>query len=571
MGSPIQLADASPEGADQINGTRTADELAIGAGEPLTARQLIVYLHLLLPPNFPNFVLADDSGAAKLRVPRALTEDENGRVREAWEKLKLPFPYSVEVVAGLDPSSAQFRWPKDQGDLDLIPSRRLKSELGPLKALVDEDDSYWSESRIDLLTSTKLTRPIDVLPSDFVPPGTHCLVNASAFPAANIRNYLTLYDAVFLVAPLRGLLDEQCAALGITADELVKLVILGRVRLLLPQPIDRYDRGWLQEVAEAAPQNVIASRRLAAATVLDTRRRWPLFYPPMGISDRHAVLAAICAILDKMAPGPSRSLWEAILDTIRSSWTNADNMLNERGAQATAVYGVPSLVASMYEKSKGKDLRLELWAAGASVEWASALGASVFPTVTEGYDEESACEMIASILAAQTGKNVPTVDSTVFRVLDGILSIDNDIPVLAFAKEFGSGDIARLRALVLEMARWNQEPTFLQEAIEKFNADVRSVEKRPGFLRGLRLEALVPALATALLPATTPALAAIKTYGPLGVWIAGAALLSMGEPLIAGSASLSRMLDFVSGAVTMKGADAVLVARAKKQIKIIKG
>jgi hypothetical protein len=121
------------------------------------------------------------------------------------------------------------------------------------------------------------------------------------------------------------------------------------------------------------------------------------------------------------------------------------------------------------------------------------------------------------------------------------------------------------------MARWNQEPTFLQEAIEKFNADVRSVEKRPGFLRGLRLEALVPALATALLPATTPALAAIKTYGPLGVWIAGAALLSMGEPLIAGSASLSRMLDFVSGAVTMKGADAVLVARAKKQIKIIKG
>jgi hypothetical protein len=55
------------------------------------------------------------------------------------------------------------------------------------------------------------------------------------------------------------------------------------------------------------------------------------------------------------------------------------------------------------------------------------------------------------------------------------------------------------------------------------------------------------------------------------VWIAGAALLSMGEPLIAGSASLSRMLDFVSGAVTMKGADAVLVARAKKQIKIIKG
>lgn len=220
---------------------------------------------------------------------------------------------------------------------------------------------------------------------------------------------------------------------------------------------------------------------------------------------------------------------------------------------------------------RSRDLTLEFWSAGEGVEWASALGANLFPVATEGYSEEVASEMIAALLAGRARGRVPTLGAEVHAVLDGILSLNNDIPVVPFASEFGSGDIQRLRGLVLRMAQWNQDPEYLRDAIERFNAEVRQVERRPELLRALKLEALLPAMATAALPATSPMMAAIKQYGPLGVWMASAALLMVAEPLLPKSAALSSLLDFLNGVLARQSQEAVLVSRVKKQIKVLKG
>lgn len=354
VGAPLTLVETVPEGAEAVP-TRSAEELAIGCGEPNNTRGVFVDLHLALPPEFPNFNIDWNGTRAVVRVPRALSSEEESELHRTCERLALP-PFQVEVVPGVDAQQQPFRFAVGHGDIELIPSRRLGSSVPTsLRELVEADDDYWSTTRMKILASTDFAHPNEVLPQGFVPAGLGCLVNASVFPPENIRNYLSLYDTVFLVAPLGDQMTSQCQALGVTDTELVDLIELGRVRLLLPQSLDRYAVNWLARIAEAAPNNVIMSRRLAAATVVDTRRRWPLFYPPLAVEDRRAVLDGLTHALGDMARGSPLEVWlRVVRDTLTQSWTGTEAGLNGRGAMGTAHVGVPSFAAKLYEALRGR-------------------------------------------------------------------------------------------------------------------------------------------------------------------------------------------------------------------------
>lgn len=565
--SPIHIVAAVPEGAERVE-ARSAEELATLSGEPLTVRDVFVALHLALPIEFPNFhVLDDESSGTVICVPRELSNAEQVLLRGAYAQLDLPGAYRLEVRNDFEPSELEFRHAYGQGDIELRPSRRLGRRFSSsLRQLVEEDDDFWSKSRKDLLAADADVRRQDVLPRDFVTSETSCLVDASIFPPTNIRNQLTLYETTFLVAPLGDRLTDQCTALGITQHELAELVSIGRVRLLLPQSIDRYDIGWLSAIAETAPNHLLLSRRLATATVIETRRRWPLLYPSLGTTERRVVLEWLSSEVRGLGPGPIRLWGESLLRTLSAAWNGVEHGLNMRGAMGTGHVGIGALAAELFESFYGRDLRLEFWSAASDVEWAAALGASLFPVSTEGYSEHAASELLASLLGAP-GEGCPTLVGQSVRVaLDGILSVSNTVPAVPFAKEFGSSDVRRLRSIVRDMAKWNQHPSFLNEAIEAFNADVRQVEQRQEYLRALTLDRIAPATATA----TAAILSHVDPATSFGVLISSGILVGAARAFAGKNIAIGKIVDFIDGALVGKKSDAVLVARVRKQLRGLK-
>ncbi|MBU3198506.1 hypothetical protein LL037_18735 [Clostridium estertheticum] len=65
------------------------------------------------------------------------------------------------------------------------------------------------------------------------------MINASVFPQADIRNYLSIYKTLIIAPPLEGCEDEFLSSLGVKLDELIELVMLGRINFVVPQSIDR--------------------------------------------------------------------------------------------------------------------------------------------------------------------------------------------------------------------------------------------------------------------------------------------------------------------------------------------
>ncbi len=268
-----------------------------------------------------------------------------------------------------------------------------------------------------------------MLPASFARTKTACLVNAAVFAPKNLRIYLTLYDVVYLIAPLAEKLDPHLAALSASKSEVLELLRIGRLRLVVPQAIDRYDSHWLGEAAEAAPHALLLSRRLAAASLLETRRRWPIFFAPIGIDERVAILSVLAKAVDHV-PNRTKLWFSSLLETLTVNWLDGELNVNHQGAMGTSICGVPELAAALVRRARGHDARLEFWSAGMDVEWAAALGAAVCPKGADAYSEDGLVELIAGLFSVAGHEGVVVVAPEAFVALDEILAVDSDVPLV---------------------------------------------------------------------------------------------------------------------------------------------
>jgi hypothetical protein len=408
----------------------------------------------------------------------------------------MPLKFSIDPTR--NPEKESFRFELGKGDIDLIPSRRFASKSGhDLKLLIEDDEQFWVDNRNAVL-ATFHTEAAKLLPRKWAPKRfLSCLVDASVFQPENIRTYLSLYDTVYLVLPLRESFERNCAALGVSSSELQGLIRTDRVKVLLPQSIDRYPESWLSSVAEAVPQNLLFSRRLAAATISEARRRVPLLYTPFSPVERYELLHAISSHAEEFVGAKDSRQFIHFITEFGEALSQVEWSVQSRGAMGTAHLGIGGIAAAIYEQITGRDLRLELWEAARKVEWAAVFGAHVFPDASESYDESVACNLVASIYGPNTRKGIAIAPRSTLSAITDLLAVDNEVPVLEFAKEFSSADIYRLRNLVLRLARENVESDSLSDAIARFNAEVHRYEKRPDLLKSLNVVGLFSAGAVA--------------------------------------------------------------------------
>ncbi|WP_217578987.1 hypothetical protein, partial [Mesorhizobium sp. GbtcB19] len=94
----------------------------------------------------------------------------------------------------------------------------------------ESDEQIWSDNKEILFTDTEN----DKTQSNQREEKTSCLINGQMATAENIRNYLTLFDKLQIILPIESMYLDFINSLGVTEEELIKLIELGKVKLILP-------------------------------------------------------------------------------------------------------------------------------------------------------------------------------------------------------------------------------------------------------------------------------------------------------------------------------------------------
>lgn len=509
-GFPIRLAKAQPPGTRAVP-DRSSGEVATLSGDVRTPFDLQRDLELSLPSNFPGFRVEDATWSElSVFVSRPLGDDEAEALVNVVSALGLPNFERIRI--SVDPAIAGAR---SGGEAGALPTSRRLGRAFParIRELIQADEDGWLDARSWLLGDGTGRKPAGV----WSHASSKCVIDPTG-PLKNLRTYLTIYSTVILVAPTVTQHDETLTQLGVTQDELVSLVGMGRVRILIPGSINSYPLPFVEAVAERAPGNMLFSRRLAIQMLLDIRKRLPWLSPTLPSEQRAALLRAILKAPKSALPGSVQAR-EALVRSLAYIWSEVPREFHKLGAMAPLKVGVGSILARMLAASNDLDREIEFRTSDPPVSWAASLGANIFAIEDDGYTNTPYLNTLSAVYSGVRGNGVRQGQQNLNLIVDGLLAVDNDTPILDFATSFKNRDIERFRSMIDELMTTQDraDPAAVIEALEAFNGQVKSYERRSLMLRRLNIVGSGTAVASFML-ANAPLLAHV--WGPLGLALA---------------------------------------------------
>lgn len=293
---------------------------------------------------------------------------------------------------------------------------------------------------------------------------------------------------------------------------------------------------------------------LITPAIAESRRRIPFLYLPFGPAERRAVLS----LLNRACGGDIHGRLRAeLIRELGEIWCSAEARVNFEGAMATPALGAGRLLSVVYRHITGKDLLVEFFSAAGPVEWAAALGATVFPVEVDGYSEQAATELCASAYSGIRDQSIPTSLGDVETVVDGLISLDNDAPILEVERAFGVTEVGRLGIIVERIKSNSVDSETLRNAIADFNNNVQRYEERADRLSRWDLITLGGAITVATLP-TIPAV----NFIPIGAWLLRYLLIGADPSRDPGG----RVIDWIRGVSAWTTGDVVLVSRLRRKL-----
>lgn len=552
IGSPVSLIQKTPPGATRVP-ERTAEELSLLHGEPLTISEVSREISNALSRQFPLLRMTSPKMILIIEVSREISNEEVIELEIALSNYKIDLNYEIVVrnscLEEEDKQDKKFNPYIGVDNLALLPSRMLPDAMpSEVRDAYAEDEEFWVDHRVPLLASNDLGREA-VLPHAFRAETSSCFIDATVFEPTNIRTYLPIYHRIIVAMPLQKELLKALNGFGVSKQELLELVSRGRVQFILPQPIQRYDIRFLAEVLNANSSSILLSRKLSMASVVETRSRLPFLYPAFGTQDRRAVLEAFASVDDPKL----REISQSIGQNLGLTWLGMERNLSVRGAMGNISHGIGPLLGKLVTQVTGRDCELELATSSMPVEWAAALRSTYFPVERGGYSSYSSASLCASMYSGV--RNSPTVNpiEDFQSFVSGLLTLDNDAPVLEVDSAFSHRDIDQLAALLSGMNDRGER----QVLIDKANENIGQFEKNSERLNRLDFYSLGGAAAGVL---------SGNLYLPLGVWIAQY-ILSKADPSIDFG---GRAMDWVRGANSYTSADVVMLSRVRKKVSSAK-
>ncbi|MBL3848402.1 hypothetical protein PDJ85_22320 [Bacillus cereus group sp. TH260-2LC] len=551
-GAPVRLVEVVPEGAIRVQ-DRSLEEIVQLTGVPLNQNQFDTQLSILLPSDFPTYKFYFQQGVGWcLEVERKLTSEEKQIFHSSLQTLQgYSNTSNLKIIEKkIDESTIQKGKSNEKLEILSLRSFQLNS-TSRLKKLWELDEELWIDHRMPVLTKDEISE--ENLPTKWNHMKSSCLIDTSVFEAHDIRNYLTMYQNIILVSPLNFAHEKVLSSLGVSQSELIELVKLGRIKIIFPHSIERYNLRFLEELSDTEPSNLMFSRQLALRTIMDTKKRNPLLYPALEISEKQQLLASFLYLADRVNDSKTESWIKAMSQELSRIWLNADVMIATRGAMGTAPMGFATIIAAIIKSQTGKDYTFELLTSSMAVEWAGAMNSTICPIGEQSNRKNS--EILANIYSGVSQDWQMNFMSSPNIATEGILTIAKDVPVLELAQSFSGADIERFQSMIQSITQHHQ-PEEMNQVIAAFNQSVKAFERKKNRTETWDIKGVIVEGTTTLAGLTLP--------------LAGLLLNGIGKGLehVGGkSTRVGEFLDKAQASIHRTTPEAILVSRMKGQVK----
>lgn len=572
---PLSLVSERPEDSLHV-ALRKPRDVARCYGATRTWHDIDRDLALALPIAFPLVGVRKDKLTAVIEVARDLTDEEAKILESTYTATGTVLPYRVEIAREKEVPEPTQRRRKDsrKHNLEILSARHLPAATpSRVRHLVEQDDDCWREIGLRHFAGEPLEK--DPLAEGWAPPGS-CLIDTT-FPQSNLRSFLTLYPSVIIVAPLADSLDERLRSFGVSRKEFVELTRTRSVRWLLPQSIDRYDPCWLEEIAEAAPDSCILSRRLSVIAARDQARRNPLYSLAADAYEKRGVIRTLHRFADHLEskfviPGffwlsenrQSALILRALAVALKDHWEVAEQMVQVRGAMSSISGPLARHAVEVVKAQYNRDLFMELGATAQLVEWSGAFGAHLIPTESDGFSTVSHANLLVALSSGAAKRGIQVRRPRELVLAEQLLAFDNDTNVVEFANEIGNGDLARVRKILGGLSRLDDETA--QDAIELWNSQIRSYERKPDRLKGFNIAGIVLAAASRASPNQT-----VREVVPILATLVPGLMTYLDQELVSDSVAAGKIVDWANGTLAGAAPDAVLISRMRKRLAGMRG
>ncbi|OQP58838.1 hypothetical protein A3860_39200 [Niastella vici] len=539
--SPTLISAYIPKRATQVRPLNQI-EIADLAGSPRNLTFFYYDLLLNLPKLFPKFKLQDQNGLVTVITEKELSNTEIEQFKEVLTKLNERINIEFQVNASLE----KFEQRLIEQPILLKPSKTIFSRHPELRRICEEDEDFWMSQKYQLLQSNPNSK--DFMKDGWLNATSSCLVSEYAHPS-DIRNYLTLYNTVFLRMPILEHHNSYMKSLGCTMDELLKLCHIGRIKLVLDQPLDRYSPEVWSALTMLNCNQFILSRRLAAVVVTDLRHRMPLLYPPFDIETKYELLHGLYTFLKNK---PETQEVTSLIKILCLVWGDYFESIQRLGSHGLNQSGVFHILNYMFSKHN-KDYGVEIMDTSPSVSYAAAFGANLISR--NMYNDAPLAELIANMYSGIPKDFVPGNQLFSNTAVEEIMVISKDVPLTEFASSFHSGDIDRFRKMIYDLTKHIKNENELPELVQRFNNEVKAYayykDAKEAFdIRGFLIDSST---------------AVAQTSIPLAAYFIGR-LVAVLNRIGARNKSIRQMLDYLDSIAASTVPDAVLVARMRRQL-----
>lgn len=468
MMTNISIVNTLPEHALKID-TELNKAKSPGTGYLITNSDYTYEINLLIPSIFPDYEIRWGNPVI-IAFREEVPPEGFAELQDIFKKNM--FPVKCEFIN--DPVVADTTSRPANGFFSpIIPSRFAKHKMGKqLSEKWEQDEDEWLISRNQIISNPSINESRE---KSFDPGKFRCVIDCNTGTPSNIRNYLSLYEEVCIVPPMKNI-EDVLKGFDISREELIELVSLNKVQILAPSSIERYNIPLMESFIEANASNVHLTRKLSSLIIRENSKRNPLFLPSVPLEERRILLQACDEATQPLIERDRRKI-QKLLSELGNWWVRMPNAINQMPSGFLGSYGISDMLSTiLFENSPGyENIALAVKLASPSVELTAAVGATFVPIASELIP---IYQMIADLYSGVPSENwiVQNPDYANFAVED-LLVISDKVPVIEFAQTFTGAEINRFRETILTISQNAKGLEDLEENIVAFNHFVKSYEK----------------------------------------------------------------------------------------------
>ena len=483
----IELTETAPSEFEQIITPIMDNEIAKNFEGVFQSRTTLLDL---LKEKFPNIMFIDIEQSsetitvrtAKFRVKsgsdtsfKFLNYLDRDNIQTFLDSLKLPTQFLIREE-DLDAAESN-----SKGDFSSsIRTSPLRSDT--VSKFTLRDEAIWYDNLDGIFQGTfKKTDLYFYNPDEYC-----CYVDYSYFGNIDIRNFLFLFQTIYLTIPYDKPTELWLAESKITKREFLELVSKGRIKIALTQPDFRYDSSFLSEVYEVCENAVISRRAVSALQQIDI----------VEISDNYLLndinvinqLKPLCQALAEATNTNPSHIHDSLVWPIKARRQSFER-LNNAGLIGIASFGVNTAIEQQISNVLKRDLTFDFTVNAPAIHLSNSLNATYFPFITEeGYSDSYYATIMGDMLnfyKSANSKQFKSFSENKIRMNSGILPINpidiievnSYIPITEF-ENILSKDVVfpNSKRLIESLSDLSEEDR--QEKIKYYNDEVTKINNR---------------------------------------------------------------------------------------------